>query len=364
MSDLSSLFLYLFCFTGSAYLLSIGIKKSSKLLRFIALLIPILLIGFRHGVGTDFDNYVIFFEEYSVASIFNLLSLTDTSGIEIGFLALIIFSALFTSAPWLMFLLSSTATIAIAYLAIKRLSPASVPLAFLLYLLVLAPFLMNGVRQGIAVSIVFFAYSYIIQGNPIKYILTIIVASLFHTSALALLPLYLFRFITVKNRADEALTLTVSILVAIISVLLIPLGILLLSTIPVLSAYSRYVGFESGIALAPIVLMAILIVIVVALYHRVTDKFPAMKLMAALLFIEFASLLLGGISAAFSRMSFYLVIGGLVYMANIPLIFSNDTRRVSQFIVTFYGISYFTYFYFINGYSDIFPYITIWSGSL
>lgn len=50
-------------------------------------------------------------------------------------------------------------------------------------------FTFNGIRQAIAVSIVFFASTFLVDKKYIKFILAILSASLFHLSAILLLPL-------------------------------------------------------------------------------------------------------------------------------------------------------------------------------
>lgn len=361
MNDIFSLVFYLACFILSACILSVGVKKSSRLIVSLALAIPILVIGLRVNVGTDYESYVSIYDNYTSTGMPILPGEENIGSIETGFLWLMDAASLFSNSSWSLLLLAAILTIGFAYLAISRLSPKNIPIAFLLYLLVLSPFAMNGVRQGIAVSIVFFSYSYIIRGKPLKYVLTILFAALFHTSALALLPLYLLRFITIKKHTDESLTLLLSVLVAGSFALLIPLALSLISSIPALSMYVRYVGFEAGVAWGPIAITAILATAVVATYLRLTNKLPTMQLAAILLFLELAALLLGGVSAAIARMAYYLSIGGLVYLSNISIIFSKDTGRIVQFIAVVYGVFYFTYFYFINGYSDIFPYNSVWS---
>ena len=86
-----------------------------------------------------------------------------------------------------------------------------------------------------------------------------------------------------------------------------------------------------------------------------------MKLMAALFFLEFATYFLGGLSDAFSRISLYFSVGGLVYLANIPVIFPIRQKRIVSFMVAMYGLLYFGLFYYVFGYSEIMPYQSIWS---
>jgi len=61
-------------------------------------------------------------------------------------------------------------------------------------------------------------------------------------------------------------------------------------------------------------------------------------------------------------MSFYFAIGGIIYMSNIPMVLTGNTRRIVEFGVIMYGISYFIIFYYFFGYSEIFPYQSIWGG--
>lgn len=363
MLNTTSLLFYVFCFSISATLLSIGIKKSSRLLRIIAIAIPILVVGLRVDVGSDYNNYVLMFQQYSGSGVTGLSNTsTNGSSMEIGFLGLIKLTALFTNSAWLMFFLSAALTIGISYFAIKRLSPNSVPITFLLFLFILVPFTTNGVRQGIAMSIVFFAYSYIVRGNPAKYLIAIFVASCFHTSAIVILPLYLLRFITLKKRTDALLTLLSSITIAVFIVLAIPLLLIIVSTVPALNAYSHYEGLEAGTSRGLVIPMICIALVVIASYRRISHRLPNMQLMAAIFFLEFASLFLGRVSEVFARMAFYMAIGGLVYVANVPSIFSEDTRRTAQFIVVGYGLLYFTIFTYIAGASGIFPYKSIWGG--
>lgn len=364
MNDFTSLVLYIACFSISAFLLSVGIKRASRLIRLVSLSIPILLVGLRVDVGTDYESYASIFEQYAGTNITIPSTEAGAGIIESGFLWLIKIGSLFSDQAWSMFLLSAVLTVGIAYLAILRLSPKNIPITFLLYLLVVVPFAMNGVRQGIAVSIVFFAYSYIIAGKPFKYLLTIFLASLFHTSALAILPLYLLRYITVKKRIDSSLTLLLASVTTVLLAVAVPAVLWLVSTVPALSTYVRYVGFESGIAWGPIAAAIVIAVIAIALHKRLSELHPSMQLMMVLLFLELAALYLGWVSAAFARMSYYMTIGGLVCLSNVPTVFSYRTRRVLQFAVIGYGVLYFTYFYYVNGYSDIIPYSHILGAAL
>ena len=58
MGNLESLFFYIIAFALSAYLVSVGFRSRQRLFCMLGLLIPIIIGGFRYGVGTDYFNYI------------------------------------------------------------------------------------------------------------------------------------------------------------------------------------------------------------------------------------------------------------------------------------------------------------------
>ena len=57
----------------------------------------------------------------------------------------------------------------------------------------------DAVRQGAAIGIILFAVEFIREGKPIKYLISVLAASLFHTSVLIMVPFYLLRYIKVHD---------------------------------------------------------------------------------------------------------------------------------------------------------------------
>lgn len=88
------------------------------------------------------------------------------------------------------FLANAMITLFFIYLALNRLDRKRYTYtAFCMYMLTFT-FLVNGMRQGIACGIFVFAYQFIEERKPIHYCLSLLFASLFHASALFLIPLY------------------------------------------------------------------------------------------------------------------------------------------------------------------------------
>ena len=56
-------------------------------------------------------------------------------------------------------------------------------------------FYMNAMRQGVAIAIILFSFKYIVEKKPVNFVVTVLIASLFHKSAMIFLPAYLLQFI-------------------------------------------------------------------------------------------------------------------------------------------------------------------------
>ncbi len=163
--------------------------KLERLFCLIGIILPpILLSTFRYGIGVDYHTYVsnynYFSNQFSFKSIF--CSYQEPFSVILYFLAKIIFS---NSIGF--FLLSILITIVFTFLGIKNYKERiSMPLALFIYYMFYYQISYNAVRQCIAVAIVFFAYKYVIERKPIKYIIFITIAGLFHKTAFLCLLFY------------------------------------------------------------------------------------------------------------------------------------------------------------------------------
>ena len=160
-------------------------RNSARLRPIIRVIIPIvyiLLIGLRGtSIGTDTETY---YEH------FYIFGQWGCNFVEPGFdwINRIMFKWGFNANHF--FIVNAAITMSFTYLALDRLKKKEYTYtAFCMYLLTFA-FLVNGMRQGVACGIFIYANKFIEEKKPIKYILLLSFASLFHASSLILLPLY------------------------------------------------------------------------------------------------------------------------------------------------------------------------------
>lgn len=157
----------------------------NRLFVMLTAIILICVAGLRWGVGTDYWSYANNYTGY-LTNWWGALVNWNEPGIY--------FIAKFSS--WIyndyvsMFFLASAITIGLSVRVISKHS-SMFTFSILLYI-----FMgswhggFNGVRQYLASAIIFAGHNYIIERKLIKYILVVLVASAFHTSALLMFFLY------------------------------------------------------------------------------------------------------------------------------------------------------------------------------
>lgn len=139
----------------------------------------------RWRVGTDYWTYDRNFEGY-VEELPESLTLTGEPGLR--FFAWVSDSVGAGSAG--MFALASILTVPLIVRTLWRWSPA---FAFSIAVLIVSGVWhgsFNGVRQYIACAILFAGHRYIIDRKPIRWVVVVLIATLFHVSALVALLMY------------------------------------------------------------------------------------------------------------------------------------------------------------------------------
>ncbi|MDD2971666.1 MAG: EpsG family protein [Lachnospiraceae bacterium] len=152
----------------------------------IAFLPCILLSGLRYGIAND---YVKIYERgfYEIAND-NIVY----THFEVGFTWLVKICSKFVHDPWFMFLLVSAITITTFVKSFEK--SESFILSIILFFAQGMYFdSFNGIRQYIVIAIFLYSFRYIQENNLKKYMITMLIASLFHSSALITFPLFFFR---------------------------------------------------------------------------------------------------------------------------------------------------------------------------
>lgn len=189
MSAISSILLYTVVFGLSAFIIQFGYKHKSKTLQGVGLLFPILLGGLRYDVGLDYMSY---FNAYAdIVNPQSTLRYEGTPGLEITFRIIAHISDFLISSPVLLFTVYCAITVLAFYAALRVMRPKNVGFAMFFFYTIFFLNSFNIMRQGAAMSISSLALVYYARGRKKKSLALILLASLFHISALLLL-LYVF----------------------------------------------------------------------------------------------------------------------------------------------------------------------------
>lgn len=155
---------------------SIEQRKVKTLLMFLLGIFFICFAGFRWDVGTDWEQYLYFFNVVDLSSI-------GQAGHEFFYEILLRISRSIFDNYTAMLFLTACIIIYFTYSGIKKYSVYPI-----LSILILYSYSINssgfGYRQDIAIAIVFFAFRYIQQRKLKKFLVWIFIATLFHQTAI------------------------------------------------------------------------------------------------------------------------------------------------------------------------------------
>lgn len=177
-------------------------KKDKGVILFLTILIPTLVAAFRYDNGADYMMY---------NRIFNFIgrgiNVNNVEGktLEIGFTTLVKICQYIYSEQWLTF---GVIAFLIVSLFVKGCFENSdnYKYSILLFFITGVYFdSFNGLRQYIAVAIMFYSFKYILEGNFKRYLIGIFIGLLFHTSIIFCVPLYFLR--NIKIDAKKAITI-------------------------------------------------------------------------------------------------------------------------------------------------------------
>ena len=199
---------------------------------FVGSLILVLFAGFRSSsVGTDTNNYVGIFKSINRSNLTGM----DTS---LEYLFIILNKVAYFFSEDYISLLICIAIITV-YFNIKVIARLSINLwlsVFIYITLGCYVFFFNGARQAIAVAIIGMAILQIYNRNLKKYIFWVFIATLFHKTALVMLPLYFLNFNKFSIKKSVAIGFMFTAIIVSMSLLLS------LASSDISDRYSAYEG--------------------------------------------------------------------------------------------------------------------------
>lgn len=325
-------------------------KKENKTKMFLiglSILQLILLQSLKNiNLGSDMPYYWKYFYEQLYLSFQEL----NFSRFEIGFKIITKLITMITLNKQIyLFIISCISTIPVGIIAYKD---SKMPfLTILLYLSFgFYNFNFSGLRQAIAFGIVLFSYKYITGNNIIKYVITILIATIFHNSAIVFLPAYLVKDLTLTK-------VKLGIIILIDMVIFIFKNQIFNVVNKVF--YDNYTITETNSYLW--MLMCILILIVcIAFYKRVIRDRDSAKSIYVYSLIGASLMLFAPIANNVLRVANYYFIFIILLIPEVLEVIKNDENKyLINFLVVIVTISLYIYLLKVDSY-NIVPYKFFW----
>ncbi len=314
-----------------------------------------LLLSLRSmDVGTDLKNYKIMFDSFSEMSWVEIF----TKDYEVGYALLNKLVAAFHGSFHAVLVIIAFITVFPFWFLYKE--ESDYPILIMALVLSVFPFsmLFSGLRQMIAIALVVPAYLATRKRNFLSFILIVILAYLFHQSAIAILALYPIYHIKVKPSWMLLIVPTV-LVVLIFNQQIFKLIISLVN--------ERYADSYGEIKDTGSYTMIVLFSVFLAFCFIAPDEKKIDRetqgLRSILVFILFLQLF-APVSSIFMRINYYFIVLIPLLIPKIIKCAKHEYKGLMQVANLVMSVFFIVYF-FVNGYSgpdilQIFPYVPIW----
>ena len=365
LNEFNSWLLYLSVLSASAYLLGFISQTQKKktffyfLITFIALALPILMAAYR-SCGSDTLGYMrnyIYTRRTPIKEVFENISGLSESGHTL----LTKFLGYFKSVR-IYFGVYAAITVCLFYFASKEYKKESIALSMLLFYFVTFTAAFNVMRQYIAVALVAFSLKYVFKRDFLRFMIFVLIASTFHTSALLVTFVY---FLWSKNGKLIPWPLLALVFVGVAAVSINLEGFLgAFADMEFESeALQRYVGYtvnEVDAKNRDFYLNLLITVILLIHYTRLVKVDKRNSFFIFLFLISTALGLSGFVSPYAKRIAKFFSIASPWILADIPKCYKDHhSIWTARILVIFYALARFTLTAYILEQSNLIPYIWI-----
>lgn len=316
------------------------IENSLNIFNYLSFIILALFAGLRNkSVGTDTYNYIDRYKD------------SYAKDVEFGYQLLEKIGLFISSEYFIILLLSSSIFCFFVIKTINKISQIKIVSFFLFLTSGYYFFIFNGIRQGLASSITFYAFYFILNRKLYKFLFWVLIASFFHKSALVVLPIYfLFKIpFSFKNY----------FLIILGSVFLILSYNSVIGSFLFFENYTKYNQIvSSGLGIYFAIFHSIQLILFL-IFRKILkaskkikqyDFFLYLYTLGSIIFIVVVST---SLYIEITRLAIFFITSSLFIW---PLILSQQfkNKRLLYTLVIIFYLIYYYYFYSTQG--DLFPY--------
>jgi len=212
--------------------------NNKKILLSVFSALPFIVVaGIRYDVGTDYMfRYV---PDY-----INIANGNTVENLELLFYFLIRICIFITHDYWLLFFISAAITFSLIFKTIYEESNNKLLSIFIFFISSMFFISLNLMRQYISIAIIYSTYKYLINDKYLKWVISVIIASLFHTVSLV----FLLAFFLKNKKINIYLYFVLLIVLIIFGKSIVELFLSLFSRINIsnLKKYSAYLSINGN----------------------------------------------------------------------------------------------------------------------
>lgn len=216
-------------------------------------------------------------------------------------------------------------------------------------------------RQAFSLAIIFFSLRYIEQEKIMKYIVCILIASLFHASAIIAISFY-FIYKILKDDKKRLIFMYITTSVTIVVVICLPFLMEILYNLDILSyRYYRYLSVfakeYSGINIVDTFLRVILIILYLVQASKLNNKFKLNPLFGLLIIMDLIIFQIKNTIRMADRFAFYF---GMMDILIIPQFNQIGKQKKDKVFINLILVAILFVFWFykfvVMKYAGIYPY--------
>lgn len=298
------------------------------------ILVFTLVFGLRYYVGVDYESYMNSYNDLDTALFKN------NEHFEIGFFMLMYILKLFDLHFSFLFIVTSLMQIGLIYYFCKDYYQQLKWIIFFYFTTLYLFESLNIVRQAIAFSIILVSIKYIVNKSFVKYFILVLLAAIFHKSALIFLP---FFFLTFLNKFISVKFQLLFFFIAIFftDAILDVFSSYVFSLSSILN-YSEYLGadlfFDRSSSLGLGIYFIVFTYIVIFLYSKkMIDYYemPMLRIVYVLFYVGalFFFLVEKAESIPLSRLFFYFFSFKIIVLAFLVHYLFNSKKSVANIII-------------------------------
>lgn len=336
-------------------------KKLRITLIYLLNALLIFMSGLRYETGHDYYNYINIFDNLSGFK--DYFTSYQSSPVEVGYALLNITIKKLGGGPEVLYFVIAFLTIVIFSYAINKQTKHYFTTMLMFYFLLYYENTMGHIRAGMAMAIILFSLKYIEKQDFIKFLVLIIAAATFHSTALVVLPVY---FIKKYDPSKKVITVTIlaAFLIGRINIIEILVKYIQLINFNfyLTNKIINYASNEVLTGTFKTILMRLGILIAFILSEKnIRDKLKNYK---AIMYMQYLGtimlLMLSGSPSDFgtrgTRSLFFIQI--LILPSLLENVKNIYLRMMAHFVIVLYGLFLFLSYMSVYGYA-FFPYKNI-----